>query len=148
MAENFKWFLLGQSVRRGVRKEATMYSYNGVRLPKLPSVEGHPYKVIFHSSYSTYLFVCSVPVCFRYQTYYGYMMSSASGEKFSYARYSLNANGDGWDGGIFTNDSSNWALGSDERYCLWSDTDLMHYDKDTGEATLSIAASDPIPVYE
>lgn len=37
-ADFAKWFLLGQSVRRGVRKEATMYSYNGVVLPDIYKV--------------------------------------------------------------------------------------------------------------
>lgn len=124
------------------------YLYNGVRLPKVLSVEGRPYSVIFHSNYSTYLFVCAVPVCFRYQVHFGYMLSSVSGEKLSYVRYTLNANGDGWDGGTYTSNGSDWALGSDEGDCLWSDTDLYHYDKETGEATLYLAASDPIPVYE
>lgn len=55
-AEFAKWFQLGQSVRRMMGKgDATMYSYNGVVLPKLPTVAGY-----------TNIYICKNVAAFRY----------------------------------------------------------------------------------
>ena len=53
-----KWFLLGKLLRRNLMagvKEATMYSYNGVVLPKLPEWDKtkYPYAVMFFTSNNT-----------------------------------------------------------------------------------------------
>lgn len=45
-----KWLIVGKLLRRNLMagvKEATMYSYNGVVLPKLPEKSGCEYCVIF-----------------------------------------------------------------------------------------------------
>ena len=132
-------------------REPVAFLYNGVRLPGLPVVEGKENAVIISSFGTTYLFLSSVKLDYRYITAHGYMLTSKHGETFicfSFVRYKLNKTAGDWSGGTYSEDSTFFALGSTEAETVWSNADLYHYDKDTDEATLVCAASEPVPVYE
>ena len=124
------------------------YLYNGVELPALPEwdKEAYPYAYILESYGTTYLFFTEVAVNFRYISSLGYMLANkvdGANVDFNYLRYT--ANSDSW--GDLHAGNYYYALGAYEKTTVWCNTDLYHYDKDTDERTLVLAACpDPVPV--
>lgn len=131
----------------GVQKEATMYRYNGVVLPKLPEWDktAYPYAFILKSTDgASYIFVgrSSRPGVNRYSEEVGYYWyGGASGDN---NRFVLSTDGLMWETAtttVFTGIPA-WSC-FDFPYTLDSS-----YIPDELEGTVYLAASEPIPVYE
>lgn len=141
-SEFSKWYLLGQSVRRMMGKgEATMYSYNGVVLPKLPEwdKEAYPYAVIMDRSMSSngsFQFVaCTTPFAFDGE----YTMGTTDETQPAVISKLLDTGG--W--GEFTQitvSRSKYTYPS-----IWSNHNLVHPDD---MDSVELYASEPIPIYE
>lgn len=155
-AETLQWISLGMAVRRGIRArgEATMYSYNGVVLPKLP--EHDPAK---HPCLTLYDATGLSPLFYNYRVYFsaGYIVTEFDG----YSGIGL-SKGDNditsytcavrkSDGVIvkdWTYESNTYIDGYAVSNTLrddirWTNTDIVLPD-----GTVYLAASEPVPVYE
>lgn len=143
-SEFSKWYLLGQSVRRMMGKgEATMYSYNGVVLPKLPEWDKTVYPYAYISVYAddnpnirliARKTKATVDVNGKYT-------NSQSSPGKSFVAYT-SREGEEW----VENTTAITVLNS---RIVWASVDVHYSDSvaDVG-GTLYLAASEPIPVYE
>lgn len=135
--DDFRWFSLGQAVRRG---KATMYSYNGVVLPKLPDSTWdktvYPYAIIIHVPLTGNYYLQVLP-SLPYWTGSGIYKPPCTYQEWRvrelgtyWVRYSDAAESDGW-------------LIKDPYVFVWTNTDILDED-----GSVYFAASEPVPVYE
>lgn len=151
-ADFLRWFSLGQAVRRGVKKEATMYSYNGVVLPEINSVwtdkETYPYavmkrNVLSDGSIKYNLRLLDIkPIHIGNDVVCCYWPSGM----FLYGTWDLYPDVNGWSGlngievgGPLTSQLTN---GKEEKL-LWANTDIL-----SDDGTIYLSASEPIPINE
>jgi hypothetical protein len=124
------------------KKEPTAYSYNGVVLPKLPEWDKTEYPYAFiadNKSGAVYtLYVSTELWVDRGYSGIWHGGSSTAGNAIA---FHINDDGSGWqDGKDISSTQSSGGLGSPP---IWTNVDMYYKD-----GTLSLEASDPIPVYE
>jgi len=138
-ADFLRWFSMGQAVRRAVaaRREATMYSYNGVVLPKLPSVVGYEYMVLsgYERNQTLYCWK-SKPPTVLHDNGYDYIDTSKD-DPFMKATFWGEEDAETWTD--FGESYGNFPLST----ILWANFDVY-----TSDGALYLAKSDPVPVYE
>lgn len=145
--ERLKWFLLGKLLRRNLMagvKEATMYSYNGVVLPKLPEWDKtvYPYAVMYTTQWTdNTVFLCCCSDL------------SQNGDTITLTTPSVQLmhdpdNADSMGYWYWGNVQNNWNDVTADKtltygYLLWTNKDILNED-----GTVYLAASEPIPIYE
>ena len=146
-SEFLRWFQLGQAVRRGAVKEATMYSYNGVVLPGLPVVSGYEYAFMdleLSADGDYYYGVLTLSTKPMEYTSVGSIDYLAATEDCSYIQYIINDPSPDW----VISESGDAAQG--EKVCFvhysykWANHDIP----DIVNGGTFVEGSDPIPVYE
>ena len=131
-------------------------SYNGTAYPVLPESPywdrtTHPYAYIYTFTEDTVkLVVADKPLGFYYHSSLGYALSAGTSTdniSFNNILYVYDKTED--------KNYFRFASASDLTRCtvyysdiVWSNTDVYNTDKDTGEVTLVLEASEPVPVYE
>lgn len=144
-------FLLGNLLRQGLvaRREPVAYLYNGVRLPKLPSVSGYDFKILWDRRNAPLsnvtLYLCATPPTTVDGD--GNITVNQNGDGCIKYKFNINYSTD-WSDGVVLNDidilpgfAGNGELLNTK--WLWSNCNI--YDAD---GNVVHAATDPIPVYE
>ena len=125
------------------KKEPVAYLYNGVRLGKLPVVEGYPYAFIAELKLirTDYVLVLS-----QTNPYYSDSTDSvvfSGGNSMLYQRdYSYTQGENVWT--LNSGESERRAFSCSNISDLWANTDILN---DT-DGSVFLKATDPIPVYE
>lgn len=151
MTENeFKLYLALGLCAPGVwggQKEATMYSYNGVVLPKLPEWDktAYPYAILYHPGFLSI-----------YDETKNVLMVSDSTFIFNGSQYRPNGDYKTGKSEIEIDAESTWSDFTYHEYndadggfyksvakVYWSNHDILNDD-----GTIHLSASDPVPVYE
>ena len=147
-------FMLGQRLRpglMGVGIKIIGYSYNGVRLPKLPEYDTTKYKYanIFSYFVNGKLSVTNL-YCATSKIYWGYYSTlGVYGQHWSndgeFIKFSITPDDDTW-----TRDPTTYKTYAN--FCFQSNNSNMNwfwfnYDYCTRAGSVLVKASDPIPVY-
>lgn len=134
----------------GAAKEATMYSYNGVVLPKLPVVDGYDFLTLaYYPDNNLYRLYVSKRAGYVYSGLLSLpdMVDIADNEPGGNAN--LDSGTITW-GDIWTADNA--VQNVNASYVFWTNHDIHYaddYDDTTLAGTLFLAASsEPVPVYE
>lgn len=136
-------FLLGQQLRRNLMavREPTMYSYNGVVLPKLPEWDKskYPYAVIWRSGTTNNPYYCAVPFeDYSFQKSGGgvwIVWHVPSDSQVPWYKATLESKAF-----EYYYDEYGYAVVS---AIVWANFDVLNAD-----GTLFLAKSDPVPIYE
>lgn len=132
-----------RSVGSYAEQKATMYSYNGTVLPKLPEWEGYSHKVLYNTGsifwVRAYANKPTTVKGYSVAPYVEYDRLVADGEW-----HSAFLNDDAEPFWYYTNETSNDQKGAslDITDIVWANVDIL-----TSDNVLHLAASDPIPVY-
>lgn len=147
-AEFFRWFQLGQAVRRGVQRVARMWSYNGVVLPKLPEWDKSKYPYAYIADYRDvsgefWLYVTDKPL--HYASRSSVECITSLGETVNYKLFTCADGGSEW---VHTLDETEDI--SQMVAPIWCNTDMdaYQYGSNTYLGYVALSASDPVPVYE
>lgn len=144
-----KGFALGKQLRPQVLaglKEATMYSYNGVVLPKIPVVDGYPHMVMVYTEITgrANLYAFSDPVFAREAENNGVVSVWAwADEAGLYCKWHSTDGGDWVEdliGGTANTTAAGITVGGNP---AWANKNICYED-----GTVYLAGTTPVPVYE